>query len=148
MLYKRKVCVIFWILARGRLEPQGIMRSIMCWKALGNNAEFGEGLLYWECGKIGFAKKTFVVYVGTIWGFSFFRENIIHSSVGGKEKKNTKARLPCSSQPYVMHAEYLLLVPGKPYPKTGRVSKYWRSDTLRLFTHTSLQSLFRACFCL
>lgn len=69
MLCKRKACVIFWILARGRLEPQGIMRSIMCWKALvGNNAEFREGLLYWECGKIGFAKKAFVVYVGTIWG--------------------------------------------------------------------------------
>ena len=112
MLYKGKVCVIFGILARGRLEPQGMMLPPRCWKKLGNNAGFGGGLLYWECGKMGFAKKGIYClcwfYMGKDLGggvFSFFSgKNIIPGSVGGRKEK--KPVLLCSLQPYVMHAEY------------------------------------------
>ena len=97
MLYKGNVCVIFGILARGRLEPQGIMPPPMCWKKLGNDAGFGGGLLYWGCGKMGFAKKASVVYVGTIWGriwflvvFFFLSGKISHPALwGGKKEKKT-----------------------------------------------------------
>ena len=128
----------------------------MCWKKLGNDAGFGGVLLYWGCGKMGFAKKAFVVYVGTIWGrgfggfLGFFFQEKYHSQLcGGGGKKRKQPVLPCSSQLlsicYACRVLEYLLVPGKTYPKTGRVSKYWRPDMHRLSTHTSLRSLFFGC---
>jgi len=82
------------------------------------------------------------------FGGFFFRKNITPSSVRGRKRKENSPSchavhnyMLCMQSTRVQY----LLVPGKTYPKTGRVSKYWRPDMHRLFTHTSLRSLFFGC---